>query len=57
MIALLGMCFVAMALLHWFVEPLEAVMTAALQLRFLPWVLLGLLVWIFAGEKQRDETI
>ena len=51
------MCFVAMALLHWFVEPLEAVMTAALQLRFLPWLLLGLLVWIFAGEKQRDETI
>ena len=28
-----------------------------MQLRFLPWLLLGLLVWIFAGEKQRDETI
>jgi len=54
---LVGLCLLVMAVLHWVLEPLEALFTWTLQLNFLP-ILLGLfLIWLFAGgTDSRPST-
>ena len=49
MISLVGLCLLVMAVLHWVLEPLEAVFTWTLQLNLLPWLLGLFLIWMFAG--------
>ena len=56
MISLVGLCLLVMAVLHWVLEPLEAVFTWTLQLNLLPWLLGMLLIWMFAGESGRSPS-
>ena len=56
MISLVGLCLLVMALLHWVLEPLEAVLTWTLELNLLP-LLLGLsFIWLLAGELDRSTS-
>jgi len=55
-ISLVGLCLLVMALLHWVLEPLEAVLTWTLELNLLP-LLLGLFfIWLLAGELDRSTS-
>ena len=56
MIALVGLCLLVMALLHWVLEPLEAVFTWTLQLNLLPWLLGVFFIWLLAGESDRSTS-
>ena len=56
MIWLVGLCLLVMALLHWVLEPLEAVFTWTLQLSLLPWLLGLLFIWLLAGESDRSTS-
>ncbi|MED5321374.1 MAG: hypothetical protein VYC94_07310 [Cyanobacteriota bacterium] len=56
MISLVGLCLLVMALLHWVLEPLEAVFTWTLQLRLLPWLLGLFLIWLLAGESGHNTS-
>ena len=56
MIALVGLCLLLMALLHWVLEPLVALFTWTLQLKLLPWVLALLLLWLFTGATERSTS-
>ena len=56
MISLVGLCLLVMALLHWVLEPLEAVFTWTLQLNFLPWMFGLFFIWLLAGESDRSTS-
>ena len=56
MISLVGLCLLVMALLHWVLEPLEAVFTWTLQLNLLPWLLGVIFIWLLAGESDRNTS-
>ena len=56
MISLVGLCLLVMAVLHWVLEPLEALFTWTLQLNLLPWLLGLFLIWMFAGESDRSPS-
>ena len=56
MISLVGLCLLVMALLHWVLEPLEAVFTWTLQLKILPWLLGLFFIWLLAGESDRSTS-
>ena len=56
MISLVGFCLLVMALLHWVLEPLEAVFTWTLQLNLLPWLLGVFFIWLLAGESERSTS-
>ena len=56
MIPLVGLCLLVMAVLHWVLEPLEALFTWILQLKALPWLLGLVLLWLFAGETDRSRS-
>ncbi len=55
MIILVGLCLAVMTFLHWVIEPLEVVVTPALQLNLIPWMLLFLVVWLFAAPVSKDS--
>ncbi|MFM2079800.1 MAG: hypothetical protein RLZZ219_482 [Cyanobacteriota bacterium] len=52
MSALLLLLLVLTGLHHWLVEPLMVWGAALLELHLLPWVLLGALAWLLAGETS-----
>ena len=52
MIALIGLCLLCMSLFHWLLEPLENVLTALLQGRGLSWMVVVVLIWIFASQPS-----
>ena len=56
MIPLVGLCLLVMAVLHWVLEPLEALFTWTLQLKLLPWLLGLMVVWLFAGATDRSPS-
>ena len=56
MISLVGFCLLVMALLHWVLEPLEAVFTWTLQLNLLPWLLGLFFIWLLAAESDRSTS-
>ena len=56
MISLVGLCLLVMTLLHWVLEPLEAVFTWTLQLNLLPWLLGLFFIWLLAGESDRGTS-
>ena len=56
MIPLIGLCLLLMAVLHWVLEPLEALFTWTLQLKLLPWLLGVILIWLFAGATDRRPS-
>ena len=56
MISLVGLCLLVMALLHWMLEPLEAVFTWTLELKLLPWLLGLFFIWLLAGESDRSTS-
>ena len=56
MIPLIGLCLLLMAVLHWVLEPLEALFTWTLQLKLLPWLLGVILIWLFAGATDRRQS-
>jgi len=41
-----------MSLDHWLVNPLLGLGSALLQLRALPWLAIGLLLWLLAGPPS-----
>ena len=56
MIPLVGLCLLVMAVLHWFLEPLEALFTWTLQFKLLPWLLGVIFLWLLAGATDRSPT-
>jgi hypothetical protein len=55
MLALLLLVLISLGLSHWLLEPLGSVLKPLLSLDWLPWGLLGLLIWLFAGgASDRD---
>ena len=60
MTSLIGIILLLMGLIHWLLEPLEAVLTAVLSLRWLGWVVLPTVLWVFSGrhwERPGPSTI
>ena len=55
MITLIGCILLLLGLLHWLVEPLEAVLTSALSLGWLSWMVLPLSLWLLSG-RQWERT-
>ena len=47
MLALLLLVLISLGLSHWLLEPLGSVLKPLLSLDWLPWGLLGLLIWLF----------
>ena len=56
MIPLVGLCLLVMAVLHWVLEPLEALFTWSLQLKLLPWLLGFFFIWLLASESDRSTS-
>ena len=56
MISLVGFCLLVRSLLHWVLEPLDAVITWTLQLNLLPWLLGVFFIWLLAGESDRSTA-
>ena len=56
MIPLVGLCLLVMAVLHWVLEPLETLFTWTLQLKLLPWLLGLIVIWLFAGVTDRNQS-
>ena len=50
MMTLVGCILLLLGLLHWLVEPLEAVLTSVLRLGWLGWVVLPLALWLLSGR-------
>ena len=50
MTTLIGIILLLMGLIHWLLEPLDAVLTAVLSLRWLGWVVLPIVLWVFSGR-------
>ena len=55
MMTLIGCILLMLGLLHWLVEPLEAVLTSVLCLGWLGWIVLPLALWLLSG-RQWDQT-
>lgn len=52
MLAAVLMVLLTLALSHWLVEPFVALATPLLSLSWLGWVLLVVLLWLFAGGPR-----
>lgn len=52
MLAMVLLVMVALALSHWLVRPLVLVLTPVLDLSWLAWAALALLLWVFAGVQR-----
>ncbi|MDA0717933.1 MAG: hypothetical protein O2839_06930 [Cyanobacteria bacterium] len=52
--ALIVVVWVAVAVFYLAMEPLIQLMSNLMELTFLPWLLLALGVWIFAGIPDRN---
>ena len=55
MMTLIGCILLLLGLLHWLVEPLEAVFTSVLRLGWLGWLVLPLALWLLSG-RQWERT-
>jgi len=51
MLAMVLLVMVALTLSHWLVRPLVLVLTPVLDLSWLAWAALALLLWVFAGVQ------
>jgi len=51
---LIALCMVCMGLFHWLFWPLEQGLTVLLQMRWLPWFGLAILVWLLSGQDRRS---
>jgi len=52
MAALLLTLVITLATLHWLLEPLLNVLEAPFQLRWLPWLVLGVGAWALAAPRR-----
>lgn len=50
MAALALVVLLAVAAFHWLMEPFLQLLPGLMELRFLPWVLLALAIWLLAGR-------
>ena len=50
MTALIVAVCVGLAVAHWLLTPLTAALTPLAQLRVLPWLLVGVALWLLAGR-------
>ena len=57
MITLIGLCLLFMTLFHWIVKPLEMLFTPFLELQYLGFAGLLLLVWIFATSTDESSGV
>ena len=55
MMTLIGCILLMLGLLHWLVEPLEAVLTSVLCLGWLGWIVLPRAPWLLSG-RQWERT-
>lgn len=52
---MLGLTLVLLAMLtlsHWLLQPFAIVVTPLLNLSWLGWALLAVVLWLFAGERR-----
>jgi hypothetical protein len=52
MLAAVLLVLLTLALSHWLLEPLMALATPLLNLSWLGWALLAVLLWLFAGGPR-----
>ncbi len=55
MLAALLLVLVSLALSHWLLQPLAALLTPVLDLSWLGWAALALLLWLLAGASPRPD--
>ena len=53
----IGIILLLMGLIHWLLEPLEAVLTAVLSLRWLDWVVLPTVLWFFSALPGSNRAM
>ena len=53
MAALILVVCLGLAVGHWLLEPLSAPLLPVSQLQPLPWLALGVVVWLLAGRPER----
>lgn len=53
MLLLIALCMLCLGLFHWVFWPLEQGLRVLLQLRWLPWCGLVVVLWILAGPDER----
>ena len=53
MAALILAVALGLAVAHWLLAPITATLTPLLQLQPLPWLVLGVVVWLLAGPPER----
>jgi hypothetical protein len=52
--ALILLVAVLLGFNHWLLEPALIASSSVLELKQLPWLLLGLLAWLLAGRPERS---
>lgn len=52
--ALILLITLLLGLNHWLLEPLLFASSELLELKLLPWLALGLLAWLLAGEQKHN---
>ncbi len=55
MAVLVVVVVLGLAVVHWLMSPLSAVLTPLLQLQPLPWLLLLVLLWLLAGQRSQQH--
>lgn len=51
MAVLIAVVSLALAVAHWLMSPLSALLTPLVELHPLPWLGVGLLLWLLAGQR------
>lgn len=51
MVALIALVCLGMAVAHWLMSPLTDALTPLVELHPLPWLGVGLLLWLLAGQR------
>ena len=55
MAALIVVVVVALSVAHWLMSPLCAALTPLVQLQPLPWLGLGVMLWLLAAQRGPQE--
>ena len=55
MLWLIGLVLVLQAAFHWMLEPVIQAVTPWFELKFMPWVLVGIGLWLLSGGKDADH--
>ena len=55
MLLLIALCMLCMGLFHWLFWPLEQSLKVLLEMQWLPWMALGIVLWLLAGQDRSNH--